>query len=92
MQENNKEVTMTTDEFKTLSTDAKKKWLTEFNFRKEKHEIETFNDYTGLEFFVEEYIDTLAQGGDEMLMAELIESLNNDLFDTVESTMEIEDV
>jgi hypothetical protein len=81
---------MTTDEFETLSTDAKKKWLTEFNFRKEKHEIETYNDYTGLEFLVEEYIDTLAQGGDEMLMAELIESQNSDSFDYIESTMEID--
>ena len=83
---------MTTDEFSTMSTDAKKKWLTEFNFQKEKHEIETFNDYTGLEFFVEEYIDTLAQGGDEILMAELIELQNSDSFDYVESTMETEDV
>ena len=66
---------MTTDEFKTLSTDAKKKWLTEYKFQRQKYEIETYGDYSVLHFHLKEEVDRMANVDEELLVAEVTDEL-----------------
>jgi len=69
-------VTMTIEEFKKLSIEYKKKWLTEYWFQKQKYEIEAYGDYSILHFHLKEEVDRLANESEELLVLELQEEID----------------
>lgn len=48
-----------------------------------------YNDYTGLEFFIGEHLKHILISGSEGLIDEAVLAFDDELFDYIESTMEI---
>jgi len=67
---------MTTEEFKKLSIEDKKKWLTEYRFQRQKYEIETYEDYSVLHSLLKEEVDRMANESEELLVLELQEEID----------------